>query len=90
MFSLRRRGCSEQATYALDEWLLMPLRGEETRDLLEIVEQRHKKGSTIFASQFWSEGWHGKIGEGPLADAILDRIIYDSYHCLGEPLPPQS
>jgi len=63
----------------LDEWLLMPLRGEETRDLLEIVEHRHKKGSTIFASQFWSEGWHGKIGEGPLADAILDRIIYDSY-----------
>ena len=63
----------------LDEWLLMPLRGEETRDLLEIVEHRHKKGSTIFASQFRSEGWHGKIGEGPLADAILDRIIYDSY-----------
>lgn len=63
----------------LDEWLLLPLREEETRDLLEIVEIRHKKGSTIFASQFKQEGWHGKIGEGPLADAILDRIIYDSY-----------
>ena len=63
----------------LDEWLLMPLREEETRDLLEIVESRHKKGSTIFASQFKPEGWHGKIGEGPLADAILDRIVYDSY-----------
>jgi len=57
----------------------MPLKEEETRDLLEIVELRHKKGSTIFASQFRSEGWHGKFGEGPLADAILDRIIYDSY-----------
>ena len=63
----------------LDEWLLLPLREEETRDLLEIVELRHRKGSTIFASQFRSEGWHGKIGEGPLADAILDRIVYDSY-----------
>jgi DNA replication protein DnaC len=63
----------------LDEWLLLPLREEETRDLLEIVELRHKKGSTIFASQFKPEGWHGKIGEGPLADAILDRIVYDSY-----------
>ena len=63
----------------LDEWLLMPLREEETRDLLEIVELRHKKGSTIFASQFRHEGWHDKFGEGPLADAILDRIIYDSY-----------
>jgi len=63
----------------LDEWLLLPLREEETRDILEIVELRHKKGSTIFASQFRAEGWHGKIGEGPLADAILDRIMYDSY-----------
>ena len=63
----------------LDEWLLLPLRDEETRDLLEIVELRHKKGSTIFASQFKPEGWHAKIGEGPLADAILDRIVYDSY-----------
>jgi DNA replication protein DnaC len=63
----------------LDEWLLLPLREEETRDVLEIVELRHKKGSTIFASQFRPEGWHGKIGEGPLADAILDRIVYDSY-----------
>jgi len=63
----------------LDEWLLLPLRDEETRDLLEIVELRHKKGSTIFASQFKPEGWHAKIGEGALADAILDRIVYDSY-----------
>jgi DNA replication protein DnaC len=63
----------------LDEWLLLPLREEETRDVLEIVELRHKKGSTIFASQVKPEGWHGKIGEGPLADAVLDRIIYDSY-----------
>jgi len=63
----------------LDEWLLMPLREEETRDLLEIVEVRHKKGSTIFSSQFDPAGWHGKLGEGPLADAVLDRIIYDSY-----------
>jgi DNA replication protein DnaC len=63
----------------LDEWLLLPLKEEEIRDVLEIVELRHKKGSTIFASQFRTEGWHGKIGEGPLADAILDRIMYDSY-----------
>jgi DNA replication protein DnaC len=63
----------------LDEWLLLPLKEEETRDILEIIELRHKKSSTIFASQFRTEGWHGKLGEGPLADAILDRIIYDSY-----------
>lgn len=63
----------------LDEWLLVPLKNSEARDLLEIVETRHKRGSTIFSSQFAPAGWHGKIGEDTLADAILDRIVHDSY-----------
>lgn len=63
----------------LDEWLLVPLTYSEARDLMEIVEGRHKKGSTIFSSQFTPAGWHGKIGEDTLADAILDRIVHDSY-----------
>ena len=63
----------------LDEWLLLPLKEAEVRDLLEIVEARHQRGSTIFLSQFSPAGWHGKIGEGTLADAILDRIVHDSY-----------
>ena len=61
----------------LDEWLLVPLTNTEARDLLEIIEARHKNGSTIFSSQFTPAGWHGKIGEGTLADAILDRIVHD-------------
>lgn len=63
----------------LDEWLLFPLKESEARDLLEIVEARHKRGSTIFCSQFDVAGWHLKIGEPTLADAICDRIIHDSY-----------
>lgn len=63
----------------LDEWLLTPLSNTEARDLLEIVEARHQKASTIFSSQFAPAGWHGKIGESTLADAILDRIVHDSY-----------
>jgi len=63
----------------LDEWLLLPLKETEARDLLEIVEARHQKGSTIFLSQFSPAGWHGKIGEGTLADAILDRIVHNSH-----------
>jgi len=66
----------------LDEWLLTPLQGNEARDLLEIVEARHRKGSTIFCSQFDPRGWHEKIGEETLADAILDRIVHDSYNIL--------
>jgi DNA replication protein DnaC len=63
----------------LDDWLLIPLSSLEARDLLEIVEARHKRASTIFISQFAPQGWHGKIGEDTLADAILDRIVHDSY-----------
>lgn len=63
----------------LDEWLLYPLKDSEARDLLEITEGRYKKASTIFCSQFEVRGWHQKIGEPTLADAICDRIVHDSY-----------
>jgi DNA replication protein DnaC len=68
----------------LDEWLLFPLKESEARDLLEIVEARHKRASTIFCSQFDVAGWHLKIGEPTLADAICDRIVHDSYTILIE------
>ncbi|WP_301109190.1 IS21-like element helper ATPase IstB [Sporosarcina sp.] len=66
----------------LDEWLLTPLKETESRDLLEIVESRYQVASTIFCSQFDPRGWHEKIGEGTLADAILDRIVHGSYHMM--------
>jgi DNA replication protein DnaC len=63
----------------LDEWMLVALKESEARDLLEIIHYRHKKASTIFCSKFAPDGWHTKIGEATLADAILDRIVHDSY-----------
>jgi DNA replication protein DnaC len=63
----------------LDEWMLISLTETEARDLLEIIHARHKRASTIFCSQFLPAGWHGKIGEATIADAVLDRIVHDSY-----------
>ena len=63
----------------LDEWLLFPLKESEARYLLEIVESRYKKASTIFCSQFEVAGWYHKIGDPTLAYAICDRIVHDSY-----------
>lgn len=63
----------------IDEWLLLPLSETESRDLLEIVEARHKKASTVFCSQFDIPGWRDKLGDPILADAICDRIVHDSY-----------
>ena len=67
------------ALLILDEWLLYPLKETEARDLLEIAEARYKKASTIFCSQFDAPGWREKIGDPIFADAICDRIVYDSY-----------
>jgi DNA replication protein DnaC len=63
----------------LDEWLLMPLRHDEARDLFEIAEARCHLSSTIFVSQFAKDGWHTKIPDTTLADAILDRIVHNAY-----------
>jgi DNA replication protein DnaC len=63
----------------LDEWLLSPLRDNDAREVLEITEARYKKASTIFCSQYDVGGWHEKIGDPTLADAICDRIAHDSY-----------
>lgn len=65
-----------------DEWLLVPLSMTESRDLLEIIEARHQHASTIFISQFAPAGWHDKINESTIADAILDRIVHNSYEIL--------
>ena len=68
----------------LDEWLLTPLDAVAARDLLEIIEARHERASTIFLSQFTPAGWYERIGEGTIADAVLDRIIHNSYEIVIE------
>ena len=65
----------------LDEWLLLKLSEAEARDVFELIHKRRKRSSTIFCSQFREEEWYQQIsnGENTLADAIMDRISYDSY-----------
>ncbi|API91249.1 IS21-like element helper ATPase IstB [Virgibacillus sp. 6R] len=66
----------------LDEWLLTELSEENVLHVFEIIEARLKRTSTIFCSQFSPEGWHSKLGQAQIADAILDRIVHDSYNIL--------
>ena len=47
--------------------------------LMEIIEDRHGKGSLIVTSQVPVNKWHEVIGEKTIADAILDRIIHESH-----------
>jgi DNA replication protein DnaC len=46
---------------------------------MEIVEDRHGRGSTLITSQLPLDKWHDIIGEPTFADAILDRIVHNSY-----------
>ena len=63
----------------IDEFLLKPTNESEKSDLLELMEIRCNKKSTIFCSQYSFDGWHQLLDGGPIADAILDRIINSSY-----------
>jgi len=63
----------------LDDWGLMPMNDETRRDILEILDDRHNRRSTIVTSQLPVERWHDYIGEPTLADAILDRLVHNGY-----------
>ena len=63
----------------IDEWMLFPVTDTDARDILEIINARHKRASTIFCSQFAPDGWHDKVNDPAVADAICDRIVHDSY-----------
>jgi len=71
----------------LDEFLLTPLDGDQAKELLEIIEVRTIRGSMIFCTQFHPEGWYSRIGDQEdtmLSDAIVDRIIPNSYEIMIE------
>ena len=63
----------------IDEWLRDPLSQNEARELLDLLDDRFRKNSTIFVSQLPTSDWHQRILDPTLADAILDRIVYDSH-----------
>jgi DNA replication protein DnaC len=46
---------------------------------MDIIENRYDRASTIIASQIPIAEWHQTIGEGTIADAILDRLVYSSH-----------
>lgn len=63
----------------LDDWGIAPLTDEQRRDLLELLDDRHEKSSTIVTSQLPIKLWHEAIGDKTLADAILDRLVHNAY-----------
>jgi len=63
----------------LDDFGLTHLEQQQRLDLMEIIEDRHGKSSTMIASQLPVANWYDIIGEETIADAILDRLVHTSY-----------
>ena len=62
----------------LDDFGLQPLDGQNRIALLELIEDRHNRGSMLLTSQIPVNKWYEIIGEKTIADAILDRLIHQS------------
>ena len=69
----------KQDLLILDDFGLKPLDNINRHALMEIIEDRHGKKSTIIASQLPVSKWHDIIGERTLADAILDRLVHTAH-----------
>jgi DNA replication protein DnaC len=63
----------------IDDFGLSPLADQTKRDLLEILEDRYDKKSTLITSQLPVDQWYAYIDEPTLADAILDRLVHNSH-----------
>jgi len=63
----------------LDDFGLQPFDNQSRMLLMEIIEDRHEKKSTIITSQIPVAQWHEVIGDSTIADAILDRIVHTAH-----------
>lgn len=64
----------------LDDWGLAQLTAAQQRDILELLDDRHDRQSTIVTSQLPVENWHQSMADPTLADAILDRLVHNAHH----------
>ena len=64
---------------AIDDWLLHPLKDTDRRDLMEVIEERAERGSTLIATQLPVKQWHTAIGDPNHADALCDRVLHRAH-----------
>ena len=63
----------------IDDWGLAPIKDQERRDLLEVMEDRYGTRSTIMTSQLPTTNWHDYLGNPNIADAICDRLLHNAH-----------
>jgi len=70
---------AKTALLVLDDWGLAPLTGPQRHDVLEVLEDRTERASTLLTSQLPIKAWHEAIGEPTLADSICDRLVHTAH-----------
>lgn len=68
----------KQDLLILDDFGIQPLDQQARSSLLDIIEDRHGKRSTIITAQLPVKQWYDVIGEKTVADAILDRLVHNA------------
>jgi DNA replication protein DnaC len=63
----------------LDDFAMQSLSSQQAADLLEVVEDRSQRRSTILTSQMPVKQWHEALGDATVADAILDRLVHNAH-----------
>jgi DNA replication protein DnaC len=63
----------------LDDFLIAPLKDTERRDLLEILEDRYDRSSTVITTQLPTKSWHEMLADPTIADAICDRLVHNAH-----------
>ena len=63
----------------IDDWGLTPLKPDQYRLFLEILDDRQGTGATLITSQYPVTTWHEMIGDATAGDAILDRLVHSAH-----------
>ena len=88
-FKKTLKGYKKVDLLILDDWLLRCLDSQEAYNILELIELRTGCGSTIFCTQYDPGEWYERLNpnsedQGPICDAIMDRIIHNAHDLLIE------
>ncbi|MGD2176199.1 MAG: IS21-like element helper ATPase IstB [Anaerolineae bacterium] len=62
-----------------DDWLRDPLSRSQSQDLLEILDDRYGRRSTLVATQVPVAEWHVRFPDPTIGDAIMDRLVHNAY-----------
>jgi len=72
-------GLAKIDALVIDDWAITPMTADASRDLLEVLDDRHQRRSTLVTSQLAVKHRHDYLANPTIADAILDRLVQNSH-----------